>query len=89
MCLTMYIFFALKNKKFDIPIKQFSSCDLLDFGNVSNFFSATCMFNTGMFSTLILHTSFVFELQQIFNCKSDALLSFDHLYNFIRTGKQN
>lgn len=44
---------------------------------------------TGMFSTLILHTSFVFELQQIFNYKSDALLSFDHLYDFIRTGEQN
>lgn len=44
---------------------------------------------TGTFSTLILHTSFVFELQQIFNCKSDALLSYDHLYDFIRTGKQN
>lgn len=34
---------------------------------------------------LILNTSFVFELQQIFNYKFDALLSFDHLYDFIRT----
>lgn len=39
---------------------------------------------TGMFSTLILHTSYVFELQQIFSYKSDALLSFDHFVWFYK-----
>lgn len=39
---------------------------------------------TGMFSTLILHTSFVFELQHIFSYKSDALLSFDHFAWFYK-----